>query len=460
MRIERDALGEVEVPDYAYWGAQTQRAVGNFQISGEKMPATIIKSLGHIKKAAALVHMDLDLLDKNRGTAIIKGAEEVISGELEGHFPVDVFQTGSGTSTNMNVNEVIARRAGEILGEQKAVHPNDHVNMGQSSNDVFPSAVHLAILEEIENKFIPAMVELKESLEEKGQEFEDIIKLGRTHYQDAVPVSLGQEFMGFSHLVGEGLTGVKKARESLYDLPLGGTAVGTGLNTHPDFAHCAIKRLKEFTGFPLKTSNNYFAAQGARGPFVEMGGSLKEVAVSLRKIADDLRWMAAGPRGGPGEIKLPELQPGSSIMPGKVNPVLCEVIAQISAQVIGNEAAITIGGFGGHMELNLMLPLMARNLLSSVNLLASGSRALSEKCVAGIEADEKRCREVVERSFGLVTALVPYLGYDQAALIAQKAYQKDMTIREVLYEKGLFSPEEIDRILNPDVLAWPHGKNK
>ncbi len=413
------------------WGTETRKALANFTVSGEPIPASVGRWLGRIKAAAARVNAELGLLDAGKAERIAAAGDRVGAGELDDQFPIDVFQTGSGTSSNMNANEVIASLAGE------GVHPNDDVNLGQSSNDVFPSAVHLAALDELTNDLLPVLARLAESLEAKASEFDDVVKAGRTHLMDAVPVTLGQEFGGYAAQVRQGIARVQSVLERVGQIPLGGTAIGTGLNTHPEFAARVRDLLSDDTGLPISAPANPFEAQAARDSLVEASGALKTVAVSLTKIANDLRLMGSGPRAGLAEIALPELQKGSSIMPGKVNPVIPEVVTQVAAQVIGNDAAITAGGMQGHFELNVFVPLMARNLLQSIGLLASASRLLAEKCVDGIEANRERCEEYAELTLSAATALNPHIGYDRATEIVKEAVASRRTIREVAIEKGV-----------------------
>lgn len=450
VRKEEDALGTVEVPEWAYFGAQTQRAIDNFPVSGLSFPPSFIRALGLIKKWAAQVNHDLGLLDDLRADAIIRAATEVIDGKLNEHFPLDVFQTGSGTSTNMNANEVIAGRANEMItgrkGGKSPVHPNDHVNLGQSSNDVIPSAIHISGVDGICNLLIPSLKRLFQSLEKKSHEFKRILKIGRTHLQDAVPIRLGDEFSGYARQIEIGIERLKRVTPPLLELALGGTAVGNGLNTHPEFAERVIAGIATETGFAFVEAKNHFAAQSAQDALVELSGALKTLAVSLAKIANDLRWLASGPRSGLGEINLPPLQPGSSIMPGKVNPVIPEVIVQVAAQVMGNDVAVTLGGQGGVFELNTMLPLMAHNLLQSIAILGSSIRLLSTKCVDGITVNRERCFAGIEQSLAMATYLAPRLGYDQAAGIAREAFETRKTVREVVLQKGLLTHEEIERI--------------
>jgi fumarate hydratase class II len=418
------------VPDQL-WGGETKKAVANFQISGEPVPAEIVQWLGRIKGAAARVNAELGLLDKRRAARIAKAADAVASGKHDAQFPVDVFQTGSGTSSNMTANEVIAKLAGPD------VHPNDHVNMGQSSNDVFPSAVHLAALEAAAKRLIPALDHLAEAFQAKAVEFKDIVKTGRTHLMDAVPVTLGQEFAGYAAQVREGRNRVADALPRLGQIPLGGTATGTGLNTHPQFATKVRRLLAKETKLVISAPADPFEAQGNRDGLVEASGALKVVAVSLTKIANDLRWMGSGPRAGLAEIFLPELQKGSSIMPGKVNPVIPEVICQVSAQVIGNDAAITVGGMSGNFELNVMIPMMGRNLLQSINLLTTSTTALADKCIAGLEANLAGCEKHAESNLQVATALNPVIGYDKATVIVKEATASGRPVREVAREHGV-----------------------
>ena len=413
------------------WGGETKKAVANFQISGEAVPAEIVQWLGRIKGAAARVNAELGLLDKRRAARIGKAADAVAAGKHDGQFPVDVFQTGSGTSTNMNANEVIAKLAGAD------VHPNDHVNMGQSSNDVFPSAVHLAALEAAAKRLIPALEHLAKALEVKAVAFRDIVKTGRTHLMDAVPVTLGQEFAGYAAQVRQGRDRVADALPRLGQIPLGGTATGTGLNTHPQFATKVRRLLAKETGLKISAPADPFEAQGNRDGLVEASGALKVVAVSLMKIANDLRWMGSGPRAGLAELFLPELQKGSSIMPGKVNPVIPEVVTQVAAQVIGNDAAITVGGMSGNFELNVMIPLMGRNLLQSINLLTTSTTALADKCIDGLEANLAGCERHAESNLQVATALNPVIGYDAAAVIVKEATASGRPVREIAREHGV-----------------------
>jgi fumarate hydratase class II len=431
------------------WGGETAKAISNFPVSGEPIPAPVARWLGRIKGAAARVNADLGLLDGDKAERIAAAAERIAHGELDDQFPIDVFQTGSGTSSNMNANEVIATLAGE------GVHANDDVNMGQSSNDVFPSAVHLAALDEIANDLLPAMDMLAASLEAKAAEFDDVVKSGRTHWMDAVPVTLGQEFAGYAAQVRQGVERLQSTLPRLGRIPLGGTATGTGLNTHPEFAARVRDLLSAETGLPISAPLDLFEATAARDGIVEASGALKTLAVSLTKIANDIRYLGSGPRAGLAEISLPELQKGSSIMPGKVNPVIPEVVTQVSAQVIGNDAAITVGGMQGHFELNVFVPLLARNILDSVKLLASACRLFAEKCVDGIVANRETCEHYAELTLSAATALNPYIGYDRAAEIVKEAAASGRSLREVAREKGV-EDSVLDEALDYRKMAKPH----
>jgi fumarate hydratase class II len=432
------------------WGGETRKAIGNFPVSGEPIPTPVARWLGRIKGASARANADLGLLDADKAERIAAAAERIANGELDDQFPIDVFQTGSGTSSNMNANEVIATLAGE------GVHANDDVNMGQSSNDVFPSAVHLAALDQLTNDLVPAMTTLAESFERKANEFDEIVKSGRTHLMDAVPVTLGQEFAGYAAQVRQGIDRVRDTFKRLGQIPLGGTAVGTGLNTHPEFAARVRERLAQETGLTISAPADPFEAQAARDGLVETSGALKVVAVSYTKIANDIRLMGSGPRAGLAELFLPELQKGSSIMPGKVNPVIPEVVTQVSAQVIGNDAAITAGGMQGHFELNVFIPMMARNLLDSIKLLASASRLFAEKCVDGIEANREQLERYAELTLSAATALNPYIGYDKAAEIVKTASTTGRSLRDVAREAGV-DDEVLDKALDYHAMAKPQG---
>ena len=457
FRIERDSMGEVKVPQDRYYGAQTQRAVENFPIGDRLFPRSFIKALGLIKREAARTNLELGLLDKKVADSIIQAADEVAQGNFDQEFVLSIFQTGSGTSTNMNANEVIANRAKELLGGEIGgkglVHPNDHVNKGQSSNDVIPTAIHLAALAEIAEKLIPAWQELAELLEEKAEEFWPILKIGRTHLQDATPIRLGQEFSGYASQIKDGVRRLEQACTELEVLALGGTAVGTGINAHPRFAEGVIEKISAAIGLPLRKTENHFAAQAALDALVAASGTLKTLAVSLYKVSNDIRWMSSGPRCGIGEIRIPELQPGSSIMPGKINPVIPEAVGMVCAQVIGNDLAVSLGGQSGNFELNIMMPLIASNLLESIGLLADGAAVFSERCVRGLEANEERCLSLVEKSLALSTSLVPSLGYDRAAELAFQAHAEGKTLRQVLQETDEFSAEEIDEVLDVEKMT-------
>jgi fumarate hydratase class II len=453
FRLETDTMGEVRVPADAYYGAQTQRAVNNFPVSGVRFPRAFIRALGMVKKHAAPVNASLGLLAPKLAEAIKTAAEEVALGKLDDQFVVDIFQTGSGTSTNMNANEVIATRANELLtrtrNARSPVHPNDHVNRGQSSNDVIPTAFHIAALTSINDELLPAQEILHKSLRQKSRAFDHIVKIGRTHLQDAVPIRLGQEISGYAEQVRLGIRRVKSVRDSLSRLALGGTAVGTGLNTHREFAARVIALISEETGWSFRETRNHFEAQANQEAAVETSGALKTVAVSVMKIANNIRWLSSGPRCGLGEINIPALQPGSSIMPGKVNPVIPEVVLQVAVQVIGNDMAVTMGGEIGNFELSGMLPVVAHNLLESIRLLAAATRLFAEKCIDGMTANEARCRSFIEQSLAMSTALSPVIGYEKAAAISNKAYQTGKTIREVAIEESVLPESELDELLDP-----------
>ena len=450
-RVERDSMGEVEVPRDALFGAQTRRALDNFPISGIRFPRRFIEALGAIKLEAANVNHELGGLDENLKEAIVAAAEEVAEGTLDGQFVLDIFQTGSGTSTNMNANEVISNRAVQILGgelgSKDPVHPNDHVNRGQSSNDVIPTAIHLAALISIERDLLPALHKLRDALGDKSVEFDEVVKTGRTHLQDATPIRLGQEFLGYAGQIDRGIQRVEKAREDLAEVALGGTAVGTGVNTHPEFASRVCEKLAARFGVEIRETENHFQAQSAMDPAVFASGALKTVAVSLLKIANDVRFLGAGPRANLAEIALPEVQPGSSIMPGKVNPVIAESAAMVSAQVIGNDAAVALAGQSGNFELNVMLPVIAHNLLQSIELLASTADNFTDQLVVGLRATE-RGPALVEQGLMLATALAPEIGYDRAADLSKEAYKTGKTIREVAREGTDLSEGQLDDLLD------------
>ncbi|MBE0602265.1 MAG: class II fumarate hydratase [Deltaproteobacteria bacterium] len=452
-RVEKDSMGEVRVPAKAYYGAQSQRAADNLPVSAERMPLPVVRAVARIKGAAAEVNASLGVLQPPSAEAISRAAREALEGKHDGEFIVGVFQTGSGTSTNMNVNEVLANRANELLGASLGgyapVHPNDHVNRCQSSNDVIPSAIRISVRQEMSDRLLPALGELRDALREKAGAFSGVLKIGRTHLQDAVPVTLGQEFSGYASQVDHGIRRVRAVFPDLEELPLGGTAVGTGLNAHPEFARRTIAEIARATGIPFREAENRFEAMGAQDPLVAASGAMKGIAASLLKIAQDLRLLSSGPRCGIGEISLPPLQPGSSIMPGKVNPVVLEAAIQVAVQVIGNDTAVTLGGSLGVLELNVMLPVIARNVLESLALLSSASSLAAARCVKGIVADERRCEELVERSLAIITPLSIKIGYTAADKLAYEAYRTGKTIRELLVEKGELSREEIDAVLDP-----------
>jgi len=461
-RMEKDSMGEMSVPESALYGASTQRALLNFPISGYRFPRSFIRALGLIKWAAAQANHDLGLLDATRSALIVQAAEEVAEGKLDEHFPLDIFQTGSGTSTNTNANEVIANRcaqlAGKPIGSRDPVHPNDHVNMGQSSNDVIPSAIHISAAEELKNRLLPALEKLQGALEAKAKEFWDIIKIGRTHLMDATPVRLGQEFSGYAQQIAHGKERAQRAFEVLRELALGGTAVGTGLNRHVAFPGKVMRHLEQRTAIAFYEAKNHFEAQGSKDAVVEASGHLKTIAMSLFKIANDIRWLGSGPRCGIGEIQLPATQPGSSIMPGKVNPVMCESMMMVCAEVFGNDTCVTWAGANGNFELNVMMPVMARDLLESIRLLANVIDVFSDKCVTGIVANKKRCQELVELSMAMVTSLAPKIGYDRAAEIAKESARTGKTVREICLEKKVLPEAELNRVLDPVAMTKPGGE--
>ncbi|MDX1691336.1 MAG: class II fumarate hydratase [Acidimicrobiia bacterium] len=451
MRTERDSMGEVRVPDDAYYGASTQRAVDNFPISDLRFGRRLVWALGLIKGAAAHVNEEMGIVDAEKADAIARAAEEVIEGVHDGQFVVDIFQTGSGTSSNMNANEVVANRATELLGGErgsKLVHPNDHVNAGQSSNDVIPTAIHVAAVATLREDTIPALVRLAEALEAKAEEFDPVVKSGRTHLMDATPVRLGQEFGGYAAQVRKGVERLEASLPGLEELALGGTAVGTGINAPEGFAAAVIARIAERTGYPFREADDHFEAQGAKDAAVFASGALKTVATSLFKIANDIRWLGSGPRTAIGEIGLPATQPGSSIMPGKVNPVMAEAVMQVVAQVIGNDAAVAWSGANGNFELNVMMPVLAHNLIESAELVATVSDAFREKCVEGIEANEERAADLLSRNIIIITALAPIIGYDEAAKVAKEAFASNRGVREVALEMEVLPEDELDRALD------------
>ncbi|WP_028466930.1 class II fumarate hydratase [Nisaea denitrificans] len=453
-RIETDTMGEMSVPADRYWGAQTQRSLQNFKIGGERMPSALIRAFAIQKKAAALANMDLGKLAPELGRAMVVAADEVIAGTLDDHFPLVVWQTGSGTQTNMNLNEVISNRAielmGGVIGSKQPVHPNDHVNMGQSSNDSFPTAMSIAGVLEIDRALLPALQEFHAALRAKAEAFSGIVKIGRTHLQDATPVTLGQEFSGYARQIELGIERVRGALPRLMELAQGGTAVGTGLNAAPGFAEAFVERVRELTGLPFTSAVNKFEALAAHDAIVEMSGTLNVLAASCMKIANDIRMLGSGPRSGLGELQLPANEPGSSIMPGKVNPTQSESLTQVCAQVMGNHTTITVAGATGHFELNVFKPVMIFNLLQSVALLADGTRSFSENCVVGIEANEERIQQLMEQSLMLVTALNPHIGYDKAARIAKKAFVDGTSLKQAATGLGLVTAEEYDAWVRPE----------
>ncbi|MCB9848880.1 MAG: class II fumarate hydratase [Phycisphaeraceae bacterium] len=469
-RIEKDTMGEMPVPADALYGASTQRAVLNFPVSGRPVPGAVIHAYGLLKSACAQVNRDLGLLDAPRAGAIIKAAEQIARGEHDAHFPIDIFQTGSGTSTNMNANEVIANLVcldrGAPIGSSKnaeylaagGVHPNDHVNMGQSSNDTFPTAMHIASALQISGRLVPAVRSIAQALETLAQRWDSVIKIGRTHLQDATPIRLGQEFSGYAAQMRHAEERLGQAMAALSHLPLGGTAVGTGINTHPEFGSRVAASLTKTTGFHFHEATNHFEAQHAKDAFVLASGVMKTIAVSLSKIAGDVRLMGCGPRCGIGELKLPAVQPGSSIMPGKVNPVICEAVVMVSCQVVGNDQAITLGAFGGVgslLDLNVAMPMIADNMLSSITLLAGACEIFESRLLKGLEADVQRCNELIEGSLAMCTSLVPAIGYDKSAALAKQAYAEGKTVRQVALEQGVLPEAELNRLLDPAKMTEP-----
>ncbi len=459
-RIETDTMGEVKVPADKYYGAQTARSLMNFKIGGERFPREMIRALGILKKAAALANKELGVLPAEKADLIVKAAEEVIEGKLDEHFPLVVWQTGSGTQTNMNTNEVIANRAIEMaggkLGSKNPIHPNDDVNKAQSSNDTFPTAMHIAAVEEINRRLIPMVTKLRDALEEKAEEFKDIVKIGRTHLMDAVPLTLGQEFSGYVQQLTNGLARIQGCLPRLSELALGGTAVGTGLNTHPGFAELAAKKISEITGLEFKSAPNKFEALAAHDAIVETSGVLKTIAASLMKIANDIRWLASGPRCGIGEITLPANEPGSSIMPGKVNPTQAEAMTMVCTQVMGNDATINFAGASGNFELNVYKPVMIYNLLQSIRLISDACESFTDKAVVGIKPNRENIEKHLENSLMLVTALNPYIGYDNAAKIAKKAYAENKTLKEAAVELGILTAEQFDEYVRPEKMIGPN----
>ena len=458
-RTEKDFLGELKVPKDAYWGAQTQRAIENFPISGLRFGRRLLAALGLIKKSCAEANRDLGLLDPGLAKAIVQASDEVIAGKLDSQFPLDIFQTGSGTSTNMNANEVIANRANQVLqlapGAKGGVHPNDHVNMGQSSNDVIPTAIHIAALAAAEQDLLPALGELEASLRKKAQEFDSIVKSGRTHLMDATPIRLGQEFGGYASQVEHGIRRVSNARASLSELAIGGTAVGTGINAHPALPGKVVERVNAATGLRFRIAENHFEAQGAQDALVEASGAVRTVAVSLLKIANDIRWMGSGPRTGLGELNLPAVQPGSSIMPGKVNPVICEAVMMVAAQVVGNDVAVTVANSHSNLDLSTMMPVMHHNLQQSIEVLANVSRVFAHRCIDGLSANVALLRRNAEMSAAIVTRLNPIIGYEKAAELAKESGRTGVPIKQLVVERKILTAEEADRLLDARTLTEP-----
>ncbi len=458
-RVETDTMGEIKVPADKYYGAQTARSVMNFKIGGEFMPAELIRAFGILKKAAALTNQELGILSAEKTGLIVKACDEIIEGKLAGHFPLVIWQTGSGTQTNMNVNEVISNRAieisGGVIGSKKPIHPNDDVNKAQSSNDTFPAAMHIATVEEIHRRLIPMITKLRDALAEKSEAFKDIIKIGRTHLMDAVPLTLGQEFSGYVQQLTNGLARIENALPHLYELALGGTAVGTGLNTHPDFAVQSAAKIAELTVKKFVTAPNKFEALGTHDALVEFHGVMKTLAASLMKIANDVRWLGSGPRCGIGELMLPENEPGSSIMPGKVNPTQSEAMTMVCAQVFGNDVAVNFGGAMGNFELNVFKPVIIHNVLQSIRLIADASESFTDNCVIGIEANKVNINKHLENSLMLVTALNPIIGYDNAAKVAKKAHKENKTLKQTAIELGLLTSEQFDDAVKPADMVQP-----
>ncbi len=458
FRIEKDTMGEVKVPTDKFWGAQTQRSIENFKIGGDRFPREMIKALGVLKKCAAITNQQLGLLDTKKSELIVKASDEVIQGKLDEHFPLVVWQTGSGTQTNMNANEVIANRAMNMMGVKlpaKDVHPNDDVNKGQSSNDTFPTAMHIAVADQVHHRLLPMVEKLQKALEKKSEEFKDIVKIGRTHLMDATPLTLGQEFSGYSTQLKHGLQRVKNTLPHLHELALGGTAVGTGLNTHPQFAVAAAKVISKETGIVFTSAENKFEALASHDALVEVSGALKSLAVSLMKIANDIRLLGSGPRCGIGELLLPENEPGSSIMPGKVNPTQSEAMTMVCAQVVGNDVAVSVGGMNGHFELNVFKPLIVFNVLNSIRLLSDACESFTDHCVKDIDANRAQIKKHLDNSLMLVTALNPHIGYDNAAKIAKAAHKNGTTLKEEAIKSGLLTAEKFDQVVRPEQMIGP-----
>lgn len=461
FRVEKDSMGEIKVPAHRLWGAQTQRSLEHFKIGGDRFPREMIRALGILKKCAALTNMELGLLAKDKGEAIVKACDEVIEGRWDDEFPLVVWQTGSGTQTNMNSNEVIANRAIEIMGGQrgtKGVHPNDDVNKAQSSNDTFPTAMHIAVAEQVRHLLLPAVKQLRDALAKKSTEFKEIVKIGRTHLMDATPLTLGQEFSGYVTQLDQCLLRLERNLGHVYELALGGTAVGTGLNTHPEFAVKAAARIAQETQLPFVSAPNKFAALASHDPLVEMSGSLKTTACALMKIANDIRLLGSGPRSGIGELNLPANEPGSSIMPGKVNPTQSEAMTMVCAQVVGNDMAVAVGGMNGHFELNVFKPVIVHNVLKSIRLIADACVSFDEHCVAGIEVNRAQVKRHLENSLMLVTALNPHIGYDNAAKVAKYAHENDTTLKDAAQKLNLLSPEKFDQLVRPEDMLGPIRK--
>ncbi len=459
FRMESDSMGSIKVPTDKYYGAQTARSLMNFKIGGERFPTELIRALAIVKKAAALTNHELGTLPKEKLDLILQAAEEVIEGKLNDHFPLVVWQTGSGTQTNMNVNEVISNRAIEIsggaMGSKKPIHPNDDVNKAQSTNDAFPTSIHVAAVEEIHRRLLPMVTKLRDALDEKAKAFRSIIKIGRTHLMDATPLTLGQEFSGYAHQLTRGLERINDSLKRLYEIPLGGTAVGTGLNTHPDYAVKVAAKISDLTGKPFRSADNKFEAMAGKDALVEMHGILKTLAVSLIKISNDIRWLGSGPRCGIGEISLPENEPGSSIMPGKVNPTQSEAMTMVCAQVFGNDVTVNFAGASGNFELNVFMPVIAFNVLQSIKLLADACESFTDNCVVGIEANEANIKKHLENSLMLVTSLNPVIGYDNAAKVAKKAHKENKTLKEAVIELGHLTSEKFDEVVRPEKMIGP-----
>jgi len=459
-RIETDSMGEMKVPVDKYYGAQTARSLMNFKIGGEKFPPEFIRALAIVKKASALTNKELGILAQEKAELIVKAADEIIEGKLNDHFPLVIWQTGSGTQTNMNVNEVIANRAiemaGGVMGSKKPIHPNDDVNKSQSTNDAFPTAMHISAVEEIHRKLIPMVKKLRDALQQKAGEFNDIIKIGRTHLMDATPLTLGQEFSGYAQQLTNGLERIEACLPRLCEIPLGGTAVGTGLNSHPEYAEKVAQKISEITGKPFKTARNKFESMAGKDAMVELHGVLKTIAASLMKIANDIRWLASGPRCGIGEINIPENEPGSSIMPGKVNPTQSEAMTMVCAQVFGNDVTVNFAGASGNFELNVFMPVIIFNVLQSIKLLADACESFADNCVVGITPNYERIKMHLDNSLMLVTALNPVIGYDNAAKVAKKAHKEGKTLKEAAVELGLLTPEKFDEVVNPEKMIGPN----